>query len=517
MKKVNGSSDKVNNKRNLLPYLSMAVGIVLMATLSIHGLTCGSREYVEPDTHPTFRHVIDNNQYAYLASSILDGHAYLDLPVDDGLKELVNPYDFEARKEMAETKGSKIYWDYAYKDGHYYSYFGVVPALIAYVPYRAVTGCDLETPRAVALFSVWLVLACAAMTYLLLRVCFPDSLNRFNLIAGFLILILGSNVGYLTFNSRFYSVPILCSLCLTFTAYCFYVAAKWIYLQREGKSALPEDGHSYMRCANAFLFVGTVLICLNLGSRPQFILSAFLAIPLFWNEIKGRTIFSIANFGSVFSVGGAIAVCIIPLGIYNYIRFGSPLNLGSSYNLTGFDMTTYAQSAKTTVKLIYYYLMQPVRYMSSFPFISSSPMDFSQEWAPNEPMFGGLFAYCPVALLGLLGIINVPRKFRALIVPTVLCVLFCGIVLLVDARNAGVTQRYFSDFGIYIFFGAALCLWCLNTNEAGTRFSLIFRAAVILLLVISVSNVGFSIISPDRYDSVLSLNPSLYAGIEKLF
>ena len=513
---VNSLCDKAKENRRLSLSLSVAVGLVLATILSIHGLTSDSSGYVEPRVHPVFLHVVDNNQYAYLASSILDGHFYLDLPVDDGLRELSNPYDFEARRSLAETRGSRIYWDYAYKDGHYYSYFGVVPALIAYVPYKIVAGADLETPQAIAFFSVWMVISCAALTYMLLKVCFPNSLNRFNLISGFLILVLGSNVAYLTFNSRFYSVPILCSLCLTFTGFSLYIVAKKNLKQCSDSSCLNSRDR-FSRKANVCLFAGTLFVCLNLGSRPQFILSAFLAIPLFWREIKDRIMFSSTNLGSCFSVGGAIALCVVPLGLYNYIRFGSPFDLGSSYNLTGFDMTTYSQSLKTTAKIVYYYLAQPVRYVSSFPFISSTVMDFSQEWAPNEPMFGGIFSYCPIAALGLVGIVTVSRNNRTLIIPTVLCVLFCGIVLLVDARNAGVTQRYFSDFGIYIFFGAALCLWCINENHIANRSSVFAKAVVILLLVISIANVGASVFSPDRYDSVLELNPTLYSNIEELF
>ena len=70
----------------------------------------------------------------------MNGHAWLDLPVPEQFAQLRNPYDTAARDRLLEQGVTHIYWDYAYHDGHWYSYFGVLPALTLSLPYRASTS-----------------------------------------------------------------------------------------------------------------------------------------------------------------------------------------------------------------------------------------------------------------------------------------------------------------------------------------------------------------------------------------
>ena len=80
------------------------------------------------------------HQYELMAESLLQGR--LDLPCEASpeLKAMDNPYDYNMREQL----GVEYHWDHAYKDGHYYMYFGVVPALVLYLPYRMITGEPLS-------------------------------------------------------------------------------------------------------------------------------------------------------------------------------------------------------------------------------------------------------------------------------------------------------------------------------------------------------------------------------------
>lgn len=51
-----------------------------------------------------------------------------------------DPYDVATRQRLLADGVSPVYWDYAFYQGHWYSYFGVVPALLLFLPYRAVTS-----------------------------------------------------------------------------------------------------------------------------------------------------------------------------------------------------------------------------------------------------------------------------------------------------------------------------------------------------------------------------------------
>ena len=71
------------------------------------------------------------SQYKNLARSLSKGQVYLDLDVNPKLLELNNPYDTHYRDEHLQ-RYHDYYWDYAFYNGKYYSYFGIVPCLLTY-------------------------------------------------------------------------------------------------------------------------------------------------------------------------------------------------------------------------------------------------------------------------------------------------------------------------------------------------------------------------------------------------
>lgn len=117
--------------------------------------------------HTDGMYTYDYDQYDHVARALLDGHAWLDLDVPDALRDADNPYDVTTRQQLLADGVSPVYWDYAFFDGRWYSYFGVVPALLLFVPYRAITslwvdgGLMMPSGAAVPLLMVcFLVFAC---------------------------------------------------------------------------------------------------------------------------------------------------------------------------------------------------------------------------------------------------------------------------------------------------------------------------------------------------------------------
>ena len=109
--------------------------------------------------HTKGTYTYDFDQYDYVARALLDGHAWLDLDVPDALRDAADPYDVATRQRLLADGVSPVYWDYALYQGHWYSYFGVVPALLLFLPYRAVTSLfvdgGLMMPRGRAAADAW--------------------------------------------------------------------------------------------------------------------------------------------------------------------------------------------------------------------------------------------------------------------------------------------------------------------------------------------------------------------------
>ena len=102
---------------------------------SLVPLWCGSWwRRLRCSFHTKGTYTYDFDQYDYVARALLDGHAWLDLDVPDALRDAADPYDVATRQRLLADGVSPVYWDYAFYQGHWYSYFGVVPALLLFLP-----------------------------------------------------------------------------------------------------------------------------------------------------------------------------------------------------------------------------------------------------------------------------------------------------------------------------------------------------------------------------------------------
>ena len=457
-----------------------------------------------PNYSEWFHHQIDQDQYARLGDALLHGHTYLDLPVADGLAELENPYAFGDRYEIG-SPDNLIYWDHAFKDGRYYSYFGVVPAVLVFMPYQFFTGSWLSVPPAVMFLGTLSVVAGGFLVWQVRRRFFEDAgLGALTLAFG--LYLLSINLTYLLQVTWFYSIPIASSLAATAAGLGLWVSAR------------RKDGSlSCLRIA-----AGSTLMALNLGCRPQFILVSALAIPLFWHEIfVERTLFSARGVWASVAAIAPYAVVFTPLLAYNYVRFGSLLDFGSNYNLTGFDMTTYRQRYILTGWLMGEYLFALPNAIGQFPFLV--PMDTINdgvwEWAPNEPFYAGYLWLKPIVLAAVsLPFFARDLRRRRLGAFCLMAAVLMAVVMFVDTRTAGITERYFSDFGFY--FGVLGMLGIFLIAER-LRSRVVARRVVGIVagvsIVASLLVAAWLPMDTAHYRSYAQMNPSLYESVRGRF
>ena len=104
-----------------------------------------------------------HNQYQSLADAFLKGQLYLDEEIDPRLAALENPYDPKAREKINFAPDDTWFWDHALYKGHYYVYFGAVPALIIFAPYKLIAGKDLTAYHSTQIFSALFILGLFAL------------------------------------------------------------------------------------------------------------------------------------------------------------------------------------------------------------------------------------------------------------------------------------------------------------------------------------------------------------------
>ena len=204
-----------------------------------------------------------HNQYDELAQAFLQGKTYIDNDdVPQSLIDMENPYDTNARSKQALLSGDSYRWDVAYFNGHYYVYFGIVPLLLMYLPFRAIFNAPF--PSAVGIMGFALIFSIGV--FKLLDILCKKKFKNISVGTYLLTTITFVNccgMSFLVKRPDFYSVPIMTSM--AFVVWGIYL---WIKGLDANKKKL------------AYFFLGSLCMALSVGCRPQSVLICGVALPL---------------------------------------------------------------------------------------------------------------------------------------------------------------------------------------------------------------------------------------------
>ena len=262
-----------------------------------------------------------HNQYQLLADAFLKGQLYLDVPVDSRLAAMKNPYDFKAREELNLDEDSGG-WDHAFYKGHYYVYFGAVPALIIFLPYQLIVGKSLAAYHATQIFSALFIVGLFALFFFLAKKFFPRmSFGVYLALAVALSLV---SISYCTEAPALYCTASSSGLCMEVWSVYFFARAAW-----------SDDSR---RKFFAEIFFGAALGALAFGCKPTVALANFLVLPLlpkFFSKDDPRKIFLV--------LGAPYAITAAALMAYNFLRFDNVFEFGQAYQLTVADQHAYGK------------------------------------------------------------------------------------------------------------------------------------------------------------------------------
>ena len=442
-----------------------------------------------------------NLQYNLLAEAFKSGQTWLNIDAPAALANIENPYDPPLRLSALEKSGESYIVDFAYRNGQYYCYFGVVPVILFYLPYLVLTGKWLSTGLLILGLTCVYIIALYWLMYELIKKNFPEtSIGLYLLMTA--VLLAGSEVTYCVQMSTIYSVPFICSLAFVATG-----LSCWVHAARPSGS--PKK---------PWLVAGSAFIALTVGCRPQFAIATLFAFPIFGREIRERLFFSrkgLANTLCVIIPYLMIDSCFL---YYNYIRFGSILDFGATYNLTGFDMTHKSFHPMSFVLGYYEYFFQPFKIQPRFPYFSvvtnsdwSIPRDY-QAQVISEPMLGGFFSFNLIGIF-LFNLRSVKAELkRRGCYGLVLLALLSGIVLVsLDIQMVGMTLRYLTDFSFFLMLAAILVVTATICRETyGSRTYRSLLSVVVFLSFLCIAANYLTLIAAGRYNTLSTVWPDLY-------
>lgn len=379
----------------------------------------------------------DFDQYADLAKSLLKGKTYLDIPVSQDLANMSNPYDTASRIQISAHSDKPILFDTAFWNGKYYCYFGVLPAILLYIPYQLLFNTSLTSGMAIYVLNICIIFASTVLGISLSKLINKERRNSLgSTILACCCLYFGTVVPQNVGENLFYAVPQLMGLFFTLLAFTCWIQAKTKCLSKK------------------WLAAGAFSLAMTLGCRPQFTLSVLLAFPLFWNEIVTlwkEGLKSAKGFKKELTTWLAALIPFIlgitPFFAYNAIRFDNFLDFGANYNLTGYDMTNHSLPLTQLIPLAFSYFLQPPNIATQFPFIEQTNSNMPL-WLPTQPSHGGFFFFvAPYAIIILLPVIwkKAVQKINSSLFYFSL-LLFSVIIFIFDAHIVGYDIRYSLDF-----------------------------------------------------------------------
>ena len=443
----------------------------------------------------------NHNQYDELAQAFLQGKTYIDNnDIPESLLNMENPYDTTARSLSAQLTGDHYRWDVAFYNGHYYVYFGIVPLLLMYLPFRAVF--DAPFPSAFGIIAYATIFALGV--FKLLEIIAEKNFKKLSIGAYLLTALSFINccgAMFLVKRPDFYSIPIICAM--AFIVWGIY----WWLKGRDSKNK-----------QNLYLFIGSLCCALAVGCRPQSVLMCALALPLFWDFFfKNKKIATSKGIKNLLVLGVPFVVVASGIMYYNFIRFDSPFDFGSGYNLTTNDVTRRGFEIGRTGLGIFTYLFQTPNFTATFPFIEKATIETNYVGKTiYEYCFGGLITCTPVLwFIGALSKAKDSLKKHNLLGFTIVTLLIGFSTVIADTQAGGLLQRYFSDFGYIFFIAASLVIFAIfnnvNTEETNKIFtsllfiSTIFSIVYTFCLVFSVADVTIDTKNPATYGYIKHL------------
>lgn len=417
-------------------------------------------------------------QYRDLARSLDAGVPYvLDTPPEE-LIAMDNPYDVRLRSVVTED----FKWDYAYYDGKYYVYFGILPCLLFYWPIYHFLGLELPNSIPVMFDCIIFCIGFFMLLKELIRQYFkktPFAVLLLLTVAG----IFGCQIPEFINDPSVYAVPITMALALTAWGLYFWIAAA----ENEEKIYIGK------------LFAGSVCMALVAACRPNMVIYSFLAIPIFWRYLKKK--YAVRN----------ILLLLLPyivvapgLMYYNAIRFGSVFDFGNTYNLTAVDLTHNPFSLDKILLAVNYFLLKLPEITWRFPFLLSTgneanPLCHSTVYI--EQIYAGLLIANPI----LWSVFTIASKKNRMEEKRM--VSFCGMALigavismLLTAQLGGIVYRYMADFSLILFMVAGVAVCMLLKQTEGKDIEITVRRLIAAACLVSVLvNVNIFFFPGTRY------------------
>jgi hypothetical protein len=478
--------DPANRKQNLV-YVGLVVLTIFYSWFCVY-----------TSISESFSNTPQNNQYnIYLVDAFIAGRTNIDFGHPEKLLNAERPYSYSYLISNDYENGTDWSWDISYYKGKFYTYYGPIPVVLLYLPYKLITGNYLSHQTGVFVFTVIAVVFLALLWRFLVKKYMPDARFAFYILS-FLTLFF---VSHLFAGLRYPAVWTIGQV----AGFAFLVAGTFMLLK-----SIDKKNTNYL-----ILFFACLCFALAVGCRPNMILASILIPAVLWK----RRSWKLAMFILI-----PYIMVAIPLCAYNYVRFDSIFQFGHKYTI-GIGNSTVANLLNPLAKIhrmfitFMFYLFRLYRYSLHFPFVELVPPGglstsaFGFIWVYNS--CGGLInfpiLFCLIYIFKNIFSKDKPDGFYLsslfLIVATVTIILY---------SKMGIFHgRYLLDCMVFFVLSSLFCAyyWCgdgrHNIYQSTSRLKITY-----VLLATSIFVGMFLFVTWGDFLDMLCYDPALYRYLE---
>lgn len=436
------------------------------------------------------------DQYQQLFTSFMDGRTNIAVDTDPAeLQRLSNPYDVTVR-DKAEVPGD--YWDRAYYNGKYYSYFGLAPLFTVYFPVYFITG-RLPAPVLGSALVTLYAMIFISLLYTAFLKHLTDEPPLLLAVLGYFTLLLCSPVLALNSEMLFYYIAVISGIG-SLAAFLFFLLEAYF-------------AQSVKKRAVLLALSGTSAVFIA-ASRPNMLIYCSAALAAAWFVLGDKT--ETVKHKAIYSCSIALPVVFGAAGImaYNYARFQDPLEFGFSYQLTVSDPSANKLMLAYIPAAVYHYFLEQPKFRSQFPYLEI-PWS-SMETYPRHTYI----AQC-------MGVLSYPVTWAAALLPitgkkdggfrrafTLTLTVSAVVLAFIDMCKAGAHYRYTADILMALVFAALIVLFevvSLAEKAPGKIYPTIYTLSALALFLSCA--LGFLLIFANE-NSFYMFD---YAGVTEMF
>lgn len=438
-------------------FFRMCIKIAAICSMAALTLIMFTSQYTDAGFESLFSLTEGDQMTQDIVDAFESGHTYMTFEPSEDMLALENPYDTNQRLEEGLGMFSDYAWDHLLYNGKYYSYYGIAPVVLLFLPYHMITGFYFPAVIAVYIFSMIGIIFLSGIYTEFTERFFPK-LPVGMAVTGGIVMLASCGIWISMGRPEFYEIAIASGFAFICSGAYFFLTSN---IMNDGKISLKR------------LALSSVLLSLGVLSRPTtavycvcaviFILMAYRKASV---ECGRKTPVKYLCCAFLpFVLIGSVQM------IYNYVRFGSPLDFGIQYSLTINDFTKAQYHTKFVAVTIFNYIFNMPAFIPEFPFIKTTFYDFNIDgfyykdftYVNGVPL-GLIFRATPViaylfAKKAYFASDNpLKRKNTAYIG---IFSIAAPLAILCSIWESGYSARYTADFSWEILIGAYVILYTL--------------------------------------------------------